>query len=117
MIDENQANRDRGADESGCCTRRNGLHGGASCAGQARRFSGQTRNTLDRIDALLAEAGSSKSKLLTASIWLADMDDFAEMNTVWDAWVAAGNTPCRACVESTLASPDFAVEIQVTAAL
>jgi enamine deaminase RidA (YjgF/YER057c/UK114 family) len=77
----------------------------------------QTRNILDRIDTLLAAAGSSKSKLLTATIWLADIGDFAEMNAVWDAWVADGNTPCRACVESKLALPDFAVEIQVTAAL
>lgn len=77
----------------------------------------QTRNILDRIDTLLAEAGSDKSKLLTATIWLTDIGDFAEMNAVWDAWVAEGDTPCRACVESKLASPDFAVEIQVVAAL
>ena len=76
----------------------------------------QTQNVLDRIDALLATAGSSKAKLLTATIWLADMGDFAAMNAVWDAWIEEGNAPCRACVESTLASPDFAVEIQVVAA-
>jgi enamine deaminase RidA (YjgF/YER057c/UK114 family) len=77
----------------------------------------QTRNILDRIDARLAEAGSSKSKLPTATIWLTDMNQFAEMNAVSDAWVAAGSAPFRACVESTLASPDYAIEIQVTAAL
>lgn len=77
----------------------------------------QTRNILERIDNLLAQAGSDKSKLLTATIWLADIGDFAEMNAVWDAWVAPGETPCRACVESRLASPDFTVEIQVVAAL
>lgn len=77
----------------------------------------QTRNILERIDGLLAEAGSDKSKLLTATIWLADMGDFAEMNAVWDAWVTEGHTPCRACVESKLATPDFAVEIQVVASL
>lgn len=76
----------------------------------------QTRNILERLDALLAEAGSDKSKLLTATIWLADIDEFAEMNAVWDAWVAPGSTPCRACVESRLASPDYTVEIQVVAA-
>jgi enamine deaminase RidA (YjgF/YER057c/UK114 family) len=78
----------------------------------------QTKNILDRIDALLAEAGSDKSKLITATIWLSDMSDFNEMNAVWDAWVTPGDTPCRACVESPrLASPDYIVEIQVTAAL
>lgn len=78
----------------------------------------QTKNILDRIDALLAEAGTDKSKLITATIWLSDMSDFNEMNTVWDAWVTPGDTPCRACVESPrLASPDYTVEIQVAAAL
>ena len=78
----------------------------------------QTKNILDRIDAVLGEAGSDKSKLITATIWLSDMGDFNEMNAVWDAWVTPGDTPCRACVESPkLASPDFTVEIQVIAAL
>ena len=78
----------------------------------------QTKNILDRIDAVLGEAGSDKSKLITATIWLSDMGDFNEMNAVWDTWVTPGDTPCRACVESPrLASPDFTVEIQVIAAL
>jgi enamine deaminase RidA (YjgF/YER057c/UK114 family) len=78
----------------------------------------QTENILERIDALLAKAGTDKSKLLTATIWLCSMDDFAEMNAVWDAWVAEGDTPCRACVESPrLATPDYTVEIQLAAAL
>ncbi|MGI9484386.1 MAG: RidA family protein [Geminicoccaceae bacterium] len=76
----------------------------------------QTQDILNAIDRLLAEGGTDKSKLLTASIWLADIGDFAEMNAVWDAWVSPGNTPCRACVESKLASPKFTVEIMVTAA-
>jgi len=76
----------------------------------------QTRNVLERIDALLAEAGSDRSKLLTATIWLSDIGDFAEMNAVWDSWVAPGDPPCRACVESRLAAPDYTVEIQVVAA-
>jgi enamine deaminase RidA (YjgF/YER057c/UK114 family) len=76
----------------------------------------QTRNVLERIDALLAEAGTDKSKLLSATIWLSDMSGFDEMNAVWDAWVAPGETPCRACVESKLAFADFTVEIQVLAA-
>lgn len=78
----------------------------------------QTRNILDRIDALLEEAGSDRSKLLAVTIWLADMTDFNEMNAVWDAWVTPGEAPCRACVESArLASADYAVEIQGTAAI
>jgi enamine deaminase RidA (YjgF/YER057c/UK114 family) len=77
----------------------------------------QTQAILAQIDGLLAEAGSDKSKALSATIWLCSMDDFAEMNAVWDAWVSAGNTPCRACVESPrLASPDFTVEIGLIAA-
>lgn len=77
----------------------------------------QTRNILERIDSLLAETGSDKSKVLSATIWLADMADFDEMNTVWDAWVSEGEAPARACVESRLASPDFAVEIGIIAAV
>ncbi|KZD05338.1 RidA family protein [Oceanibaculum pacificum] len=77
----------------------------------------QTKNILDRIDGLLAQAGSDKTKLLSATIWLADMGDFAEMNTIWDAWVSQGNTPARACVESKLAAPQFTVEIGVVAAI
>ncbi|MEK9868561.1 MAG: RidA family protein, partial [Gammaproteobacteria bacterium] len=69
------------------------------------------------IDNLLADAGSDKSKLISATIWLASMDDFNEMNTVWDAWVVEGETPARACVEARLAAPDFTVEIAVIAAI
>ena len=77
----------------------------------------QTTAILAQIDALLAEAGSNKAKALSATIWLCLMDDFAEMNAVWDAWVPAGNTPCRACVESPrLASTDYTVEIGLIAA-
>lgn len=77
----------------------------------------QTKDILNAIDRLLGEAGTDKSKLLTASIWLSDIGTFDEMNGVWDAWISPGNTPCRACVESKLASPKFTVEIMVTAAL
>ena len=78
----------------------------------------QTKDILSRIDALLAEAGSDKTQLLSATIWLNSMDDFAEMNSVWDAWVAAGQAPARACVESPrLAAPQFTVEIGVIAAV
>lgn len=76
----------------------------------------QTKNILDRIDALLAEAGTHKSKVLSATIWLSDMATFKEMNEIWDAWIEPENPPARACVESTLAAPDFTVEIGVIAA-
>lgn len=76
----------------------------------------QTRDILAQIDASLAEAGSDKSKLIEATIWLADMASYAEMNSVWDAWVAPGSPPTRACVEAKLASPEYALEIRVLAA-
>ena len=69
----------------------------------------QTRSILAQIDGFLAMAGTDKTKLLSANIWITDMADFAEMNTVWDAWVSPGNTPERATVEAKLASPDYRV--------
>ena len=81
------------------------------------RVAAPTPRNHGPIDELLAAAGTDKTKLLTATIWLADIAGFAEMNGVWDAWVAPGNTPVRACVESKLAAPQFTVEIQVTASL
>jgi enamine deaminase RidA (YjgF/YER057c/UK114 family) len=76
----------------------------------------QTHEVLAIIDGHLAKAGSDKSKLLTATIYLTDMKTFAEMNAVWDGWVSAGNTPARATVEAGLAAPQYSVEIMVTAA-
>ena len=76
----------------------------------------QTRDILARIDSLLAEAGTDKSRALSATIWLAGMDTFEEMNAVWDAWVDPANPPARACVEARLARPQFTVEIAVIAA-
>ena len=76
----------------------------------------QTQDVLSIIDNHLAKAGSDKSKLLTATIYLTDMSTFAEMNAVWDGWVPAGNTPARATVEAKLAAPQYKVEIMVTAA-
>jgi enamine deaminase RidA (YjgF/YER057c/UK114 family) len=78
--------------------------------------SGQTRQVLAAIDRLLAEAGSDKSRLLSAQIFLADMADFAAMNKVWEAWVVPGQTPARATVEAAMARPGYLVEIVVTAA-
>jgi enamine deaminase RidA (YjgF/YER057c/UK114 family) len=77
---------------------------------------GQTKQVLDKIDALLASAGTDKSKLLTANIWLSDINNWSQMNEVWDAWVAPGNAPTRATVEAKLAAPGLLVEIMVQAA-
>ena len=78
----------------------------------------QTTDILTRIDELLAAAGTDKSRLLSATIWLIDMGAFAEMNAVWDAWIDPANPPARACVQSpALAAPQFAVEIMVNAAV
>jgi enamine deaminase RidA (YjgF/YER057c/UK114 family) len=76
----------------------------------------QTRQILGEIERLLDAAGSSKSKVLSATIWLADMATFADMNGVWDAWVEPGSTPCRATVEARLAAPAYKVEIMMVAA-
>jgi enamine deaminase RidA (YjgF/YER057c/UK114 family) len=77
---------------------------------------GQTQQILKKIDELLAQAGTNKSKLLSANVWLSDIANFDEMNSVWDLWVSPGNPPVRACVESKLARPHLKVEIMVVAA-
>jgi enamine deaminase RidA (YjgF/YER057c/UK114 family) len=79
-------------------------------------ITGQTQQVLAKIDALLEEAGSDRSKMLMVTIWLADMADFAAMNAVYDAWVVPGQTPGRCCGEVKLALPDIKVEIMVVAA-
>jgi enamine deaminase RidA (YjgF/YER057c/UK114 family) len=92
-------------------------------AGQVATHAGgksvadQARDILASIDALLAEAGSDKTRLLSATIWLTDMSTFGQMNAVWDAWVAPGATPARATVMSPkLAAPEYSIEISVIAA-
>ncbi|KTQ96755.1 endoribonuclease [Aureimonas ureilytica] len=77
----------------------------------------QTKTVLSEIDRLLTEAGTDKSKILQATVWLADMKDFGAMNAVWDAWVDPSNKPARATGESKLATPDYFVEIIVIAAI
>ena len=77
----------------------------------------QTRQVLEKIDALLAEAGSDKSRLLSAQIWLASMDDFSPMNAVWDAWVTPGQTPTRCCGKVELNDPKCLIEITAIATL
>lgn len=79
--------------------------------------SGQTRQVLAAIDRLLGEAGTDKTRILQANVYLADIADFAAMNAVWDAWVPQGHTPARATVEAKLAAPAYRVEIVVVAAL
>jgi enamine deaminase RidA (YjgF/YER057c/UK114 family) len=99
------------------------VHGGTVyLAGQvaeqakAKSVGEQTKDILATIERLLAEAGSDKTKILSATIYLADISTFAEMNTIWDAWVAAGNPPARATVEAKLAAPACTVEIACVAA-
>lgn len=76
----------------------------------------QTRSILRRIDALLAAAGTDKSRMLSARVWLTDLRRFDEMNGVWVDWVSSGNTPTRVVVEAKLAAPQYTVEISVIAA-
>ena len=76
----------------------------------------QTRDILARIDELLATAGTDKSKLLSATVWLTDVSTWSAMNEVWDAWVDTANPPVRAAIEAALAGPEYKVEIMVVAA-
>jgi len=100
------------------------VHGGAvylagqvASATKGAGVAAQTAEVLSIIDGLLAEAGSNKSKILSATIYLPDISTFAQMNSEWDKWVSAGNTPARATVEAKLAAPDYKVEIAVIAAV
>ena len=77
----------------------------------------QTKNILKQIDETLAQAGTDKTKILKANIWLSDISTFADMNKAWSEWVAKGNAPARATVESKLVDPKWKVEIMLTAAL
>ena len=77
----------------------------------------QTKDVLTQIDATLKEAGTDKTNIIKANIWLTDISTFAEMNAAWDAWVVPGETPVRATVESKLAAPGLDVEIMVEAAI
>ncbi|MGB0848581.1 MAG: RidA family protein [Thiolinea sp.] len=84
--------------------------------GEGDGVAAQTEECLRRVDALLTEAGSDRTRILQAIVWLSDMADFAEMNAVWDAWVPEGHAPARACGEAKLARDVLKVEIIVTAA-
>jgi enamine deaminase RidA (YjgF/YER057c/UK114 family) len=83
----------------------------------AQDITSQVKQALAEIDSLLAKGGSDKTRILTATIWLADIADFAAMNAVWDAWVVPGQTPARATVEARLNDPKMKVEIMVVAAI
>lgn len=76
----------------------------------------QTQTMLDKVEVLLEQAGSDKEHILSATLYIRDMKDFAAMNTVWDAWVPQGHAPARACVEARMARPELLVEISVVAA-
>ena len=80
-------------------------------------IEGQTQQVLDAIDKLLARAGTDKTKLLMVQIFLVDLNDFAGMNKVWDAWVVPGHTPPRATVQANLALPQWRLEVVATAAV
>lgn len=84
---------------------------------RAQGIAEQTRTMLAKVDTLLAEVGSDRQHLLSATIYVKDMSLFAEMNRVWDAWVPAGHAPARACVEAAMASPELLVEISMIAAI
>ena len=93
------------------------LAGQVAANASGKNVTEQTRDILSTIDTLLAAAKTDKSKVLSATIWLADMGTFAEMNKVWDRWVAPGASPARATVESAqLAGPDYKIEIALIAA-
>ena len=85
-------------------------------ADPAKDITEQTKEVLGKIDALLTEAGSGKQHILSATIWLKDMSDFAALNDVWDDWVVSGHEPSRACGTSDLAHPGMKVEIMIVAA-
>ena len=90
---------------------------GLTASDRSLDVKGQCQQILDAIDGYLAEAGTDKSKLLSANIWLTDIKTWADMNEVWTAWVDPANTPARATVEAKLAAPGLSIEIMVTAAL
>lgn len=89
---------------------------GQVCQDATQDITEQTRTMLDKVDTLLQEAGSSREHILSATIYLNTMADFASMNAVWDAWVPEGHAPARACVEAAMARPELLVEISVIAA-
>ncbi len=95
----------------------NGIVWVAGQVGEGDTVAAQTADCLAQVDRILADAGTDKTRILSAQIWLSDIATFAQMNAEWDKWVAPGNTPARATGEAKLAAPKYKVEIIVTAAL
>ena len=89
---------------------------GQVCADATKDICEQTQTMLDKVDALLVQAGSDREHMLSATVYVRDMKDFAAMNAVWDAWVPEGHAPARACVEARMARAELLVEISVVAA-
>ncbi|WP_318477852.1 RidA family protein [Photobacterium leiognathi] len=89
---------------------------GQVCADATKGITEQTQTMLDKVEALLLQAGSDKEHMLSATIYIKDMSMFAEMNAVWDNWVPQGHAPARACVEASMARDTLLVEISVVAA-
>jgi len=90
---------------------------GQVCEDASQGIKEQTATMLAKVDALLEEAGSDKERILSATVYIRDMKDFAAMNEVWDDWVSDGNAPARACVEARMARPELLVEVSVIAAV
>lgn len=90
---------------------------GQVCADATQGIKEQTQTMLDKVDSLLLEAGSDREHMLSATVYIKDMQYFAEMNEVWDAWVPEGHAPARACVEAAMARPELLVEVSVVAAV
>lgn len=93
------------------------LSGQVATTAAGKSVTEQTEEILAQIDALLAEAGTDKTKLLTANVYIVDIANFGELNAVWEAWVSPGNTPCRTTIEAKLARPEYGIEIGVVAAI
>ncbi len=89
---------------------------GQVCADATKGMTEQTQTMLDKVDSLLAEAGSDREHILSATIYIKDMKYFAKMNAVWDSWVPEGHAPARACVTASMAREELLVEISVVAA-
>ena len=89
---------------------------GQVCKDANENITRQTETMLEKVDELLLEAGSSREHILSATIYIKTMEDFAAMNAVWDAWVPQGHAPARACVQASMARPELLVEISVVAA-
>lgn len=89
---------------------------GQVCADATQDIKHQTKTMLEKVDSLLAEANSDRNHILSATVYIKDMQYFKQMNEVWDAWVPEGHAPARACVEAAMARPELLVEISVIAA-